>query len=130
MRSSAEPDQIERSARSKSESSNRTPTSTSQSIITEMLQRLNNKTVRGPTFIVSVPDIHRVQYAEGKKVACVEIEGGFSPDNKVNWLIYSETLRGWERPHDDVEMSKAKREAILANISKSLDVLAMPHQVV
>jgi hypothetical protein len=95
-----------------------------------MLQRLNNKTVRGPAFIVSVPDIHRVQYTEGEKVACVEIEGGAGPGNEVNWLIYAETLRGWERPHEDSEMPKFKRDEILANIGRSLDVLAMPHQIV
>lgn len=101
-----------------------------QPITTEMLQRLNNKTVRGPSFEVSVPDIHRVRYTEGEKVACVEIEGGAGPGNQVNWLIYAETLRGWEHPHEDAEMPKVKRDEILANISKSLDLLAMPHQVV
>ena|SRR5213595_420507 len=99
-------------------------------ITTEMLQRLNNSTVRGPTFVVFVPDIHRVQYTEGEKVACVEIEGGAGSGNEVNWLIYSETLRGWERPHEDAEMPKVKRQEILTNISESLDLLAMPHQVV
>lgn len=101
-----------------------------QPTTTKMLQRLNNKTVRGPAFIVSVPDIHRVQYTEGEKVACVEIEGSAGPGNQVNWLIYAETLRGWERPHEDVEMPKVKHDEILADISRSLELLAMPHKVV
>jgi hypothetical protein len=96
----------------------------------KMLQRLNNKTVRGRAFIVSVPDIHHVEYKEAEKVACVEIEGGMGHDKQVNWIIYSETLRGWEPPHADSEMGKPKREEILANISKSFDVLAMPHRIV
>jgi hypothetical protein len=94
-----------------------------------MLQQLDNKTVRGPSFVVSVPDIHQARYAEGEKVACVEIEGGPGPGNEINWLIYSETLLGWEHPHEDVEMATSKREEILTNISKSLDLLAMPHRV-
>jgi hypothetical protein len=95
-----------------------------------MLERLNNKTVRGPTFIVIVPDIHRLQYMEGEKVAFIEIEGGTGAGSQINWLIYSETLRGWERPHEDTEMLGPKRKEILANISKSLDLLAMPHEFV
>lgn len=95
-----------------------------------MLQRLNNKTIRGPSFTVSVPDIHRVCYSEGDKVAFVEIEAGGSPGKQSNWLIYSDTLRCWEHPHEDAEMQRGKREEILANISKSLDLLAMPHELV
>ena len=79
---------------------------------------------------MSVPDIHQVRYTEGEKVACVETEGGTELAGGVTWLIYSETLRGWEHPHEDAEMPKLKREEILANISKSLDLLAMPHQIV
>jgi len=95
-----------------------------------MLQRLNNKTVVGPTFVVSVPDIHRVRYTEGERVAQVEIEGGAGPNSQVDWLIYSETLCAWESPHGNTEMPLAKRDEILLNISKSLDLLAMPHKVV
>lgn len=101
-----------------------------QLITTEMLFRLNNKTVHGPNFVVFVPDIHRVQYTEGEKVACAEIEGGFGPDNQVNWMIYAETLRGWNHPHEDEDMVSGKRQEILANISKSFDLLGMLHRVV
>jgi hypothetical protein len=66
----------------------RTRMSIDQLTTTKMLQRLDNKTVRGPSFTVSVPDIHRVRYTEGEKVAYVEIEGGAGPGNEINWLIY------------------------------------------
>ena len=100
------------------------------STTTEMLQRINNKMVRGPTFVVSVLDIHRVHYEEGEKVACVEIEGGAGSDNQVNWVIYSETLRGWEPPDLEMEMQEVKRQEILTNVSKSFDLLDMPHNIV
>lgn len=99
-------------------------------ITTEMLTRLDNKTVRGPNFLVSVPDIHHVVYAEGEKVAHVEIEGGAERGAPINWVIYSETLTGWRRPHIGVVMSESERTQILANISKSLDLLAMPNRIV
>ena len=95
-----------------------------------MFQRLDNKTIRGPNFVLSVPDIHRAVYTEGEMVASVEIEGGMGPDNQVNWLVYSETLRGWQEPHADIDMAEAKRQEVLKTVSASLDLLAMPHKVV
>jgi hypothetical protein len=96
-----------------------------------MLRRLNNKTVCGAASVVFVPHhIHHIRYTEGEKVACVEMEGGNGPDNQVNWLIYSRTLRGWEHPSENEEMPELKRQEILGNLSKSLDLLAMPHQIV
>jgi hypothetical protein len=94
-----------------------------------MLHRVSNKIVRGPTFVVSIPDIHRVEYTEDEKVAIVEIEGGLGPGNQVNWSVYAETLRGWEPPHENIEMSRAKWEEILSHISKSLELLEMAHQI-
>ncbi len=43
-------------------------------ITTEMLQRLNNKQVRGEGFTVSVLDTHRVQYVEAGRAALIEID--------------------------------------------------------
>lgn len=107
-----------------------THSSIDQSIITKMLQRLDNKTVCGSNFEVHIPNIHWGEYTEGEMIARVEIEGGVGPDGEINWLIYAETLRGWERPHESSEMSKAKRKEILSNISLSFDLLSMPHEIV
>lgn len=93
-----------------------------------MLQRITNKLVRGPNFSVSVPDIHRVQYAEDAHTAFVEIEGGLGEEGQVNWLVYTETLHGWESPHQTDEMPSEKRAEILARIDESLNLLQMPHR--
>jgi hypothetical protein len=95
-----------------------------------MLKRVNNKTVQGANFIVSVPDIHRVRYAEGDKVAFIEIEGGMDAAGRVDWVVYASTLRGWEAPHQDVSISTSEQDAILSNISKCLSLLDMPHKIV
>ncbi|WP_408629687.1 Imm74 family immunity protein [Anaeromyxobacter oryzisoli] len=97
---------------------------------TDMLVRVNNKTVRGPAFVVSVPNVHRVLYEEGGRTASVEIEGGLGPNGEVNWLVYATTLVGWDPPHADLEMSVSKREEIIRSISRSLELLGMPHQVI
>ena len=93
----------------------------------KMLKRIDNKTVRGSSFVVSVPDIHRVIYTEGEKVASVGIEGGMCVGGRVEWVVYSKTLQGWEQPHHYDEMTPSKREEILADVSKSLALLEMPH---
>lgn len=95
-----------------------------------MLVRVDNKTVRGLTFLVRVPTIHHVKYEEGDRTASVEIEGGLGKDGEVNWLLYSETLRGWDAPHEAEDMPMSKRQQILDDISKSMDLLGMPHEIV
>lgn len=105
------------------------PTYLSQPTITDMLQRVSNKEVRGLNFMVFVPNIHQVRYTENGRVATVEIEGGIGKDGEVNWLVYRETLRGWGPPHEMDEMSSEKRGEILSRISESLTMLEMPHEL-
>ena len=95
-----------------------------------MLRKVSNKEVRGPSFSISVPDIHRVLYSEGAKVASVGIEGGTNSKGEVNWLVYSQTLRAWEAPHQMDEMSPKKRAEILDHISQAMNLLEMPHEIV
>lgn len=94
-----------------------------------MLHRVTNKLVEGPGFSVSVPDIHRVQYKDGTRTAYVEIEGGMGEDGRINWIVYSTTLRGWEEPHHFDELRFEEKKEILNRISESLNILQMPHQV-
>ena len=95
-----------------------------------MLQKINNKSVRGTYFTVTVTDIHKVEYAEGGKIAVIEIEGGMSEPKQVDWLIYAQTFRGWLPPHESEEIGDDKRKQILANVSNSLSILEMPHKIV
>lgn len=95
-----------------------------------MLNRISNKEVRGPGFSVFVPNIHQIKYKQGDRVALVEIEGGMGEGNQVNWVVYRETLKGWEPPHALDEMTSAKRAIIFENISDSLVLLEMPHRFV
>jgi hypothetical protein len=95
-----------------------------------MLNRIDNRRVRGPGFTVTVSGIHHVEYSEEDKTAVVEIEGGRGTSQEVNWLVYSETLRGWEPPHQEEVMQPLKRAWVLSKISESLDLLEMPHRIV
>ncbi|HEX4997175.1 MAG TPA: Imm74 family immunity protein [Terriglobia bacterium] len=95
-----------------------------------MLTRINNKQVRGENFTVSIIGIHRVKYSEDQRVAFLEIEGGTGPNNEIDWVIYSETLKGWEAPHDNEELPRRERDRLITNISKSLELLGMPHRIV
>jgi hypothetical protein len=97
---------------------------------TSLLVRIDNKTVRGPGLIVRIPDIHHAIYDEAGSTASVEIEGGLDPDGEVNWLVYDKTLVGWDPPNARLEMPVSKRSEILEVISRSLDLLGMPHQIV
>jgi len=94
------------------------------------LIKVNNREVRGRSFTVWVPNIRQVFYREGDKVAKLEIEGGMPPSGRVEWLVYSQTLRGWEPPHEADEMSPEKYKEILRYIGESMDVLGMRHKVV
>jgi len=95
-----------------------------------MLQKINNKSVRGPNFTVTVPDVHKVEYAEGGKVAVVEIEGGMTEPGQVDWLVYAQTFHRWLPPHELEEIDGEKRRQILQNVSQALSILGTPHKVV
>jgi hypothetical protein len=95
-----------------------------------MLQKISNKSVRGPGFTVTVPDIHKVEYTEAGKVAVIEIEGGTSKPGQVDWLVYAQTFRGWLPPHESEDIGNEKRRQILENVGKSLSALGMPHRIV
>ncbi len=95
-----------------------------------MLQKITNKSVRGPNFTVTVPDIHKVEYAEGGKVATVEIEGGMTTPGQVDWLVYAQTFHGWLPPHDSEEINGEKQRQILQDVSQALSILGMPHKMI
>jgi len=101
-----------------------------QLIIIDMIYRVSNKEAKGSSFTVLVPNIHQIRYVEGNRVAIVEIEGREDPHEQVDWLIYQETLQGWEPPYEMDELSPVKRAEILSRISESLHVLEMPHELV
>jgi hypothetical protein len=100
------------------------------STITERLQKVSNKEVRGRGFSVLVPSPHEVLFRQDDHVAVVEIEGGVGSNGKVNWLLYAETLRGWEHPHAQECMSAGQSMDIIRKIMISMDMLSMPHEVV
>jgi hypothetical protein len=100
------------------------------SALLKMLTKLSNKSVAGTGFRVSVPDVHRVLYFEGEKKMTVEIEGGTDAFAQVDWLVYAQTLRAWDPPHEMDAISGEKWEQILARISESLDVIGMRHTII
>lgn len=95
-----------------------------------MYQILNNKSVKGPDFVVTVRGIHNVDYVESGKTATIEIEGGTPEPGQIEWLIYAQTLRSWASPHDSERLDTAKRNEILENVRKSLSMLAMPSKII
>ena len=95
-----------------------------------MLQKINNKSVRGQYFTITVPDVHRVEYTEAGRVATVEIEGGMSEPGRVDWLVYVRTFTGWLPPHEAEAINAEKRRQILENMSQALETLGMPHKMV
>jgi hypothetical protein len=94
-----------------------------------MFQVVSNKEVRGVGFSVLVPNIHQAVYSEADHVATVEIEGGTDEKGQVNWLIYRDTFSGWLSPYTLDSISEKQRDDIISNISKSLSLLNMPHQI-
>ena len=60
-----------------------------QYITTKTIKRIDNKTVAGNGFQITVPDIHRVIYTDTNCTVEIEIEGGMS-DGKIDWIIYDE----------------------------------------
>src|SRR5262249_36334166 len=95
-----------------------------------MLQIINNHSVRGQYFTVTVPDIHKVEYTEAGKLAIIGIEGEKNKPGQVDWVVYVRTFSGWLSPHEFEEISADKRKQILDNVSQALSLLGMPHQMV
>ncbi len=95
-----------------------------------MLRKLDNKTVQGNGFTVTVPTIHEVRYTAGEKTLTVEIEGGTGQNDQVEWDVYSDTMRGWLPPHHLDRFTYEDKQRVLRNISESLRVLGMKHQIV
>jgi hypothetical protein len=58
----------------------------------------------------------------------VEIEGGLSGDT-VDWLVYSETLSGWNIQGGFEPMPDNEKAIVLRRISESLLLLNMPHRL-
>lgn len=91
---------------------------------------MNNHTVRDSSgFIVSVRDIHFVDYTEGVRTCTVEIEGGVENDNEQEWHIYSSSLTGWKDTQDN-PMSMPMMKEILQRISSALVALGMRNRIV
>ena len=93
------------------------------------MKKLDNKTVQGDGFCIFVPDIHTVVYSEEGRTARIEIEGGMS-GNTVDWSVYPETMSGWHVEGGHKAMDVSDKDTILRRISKGLDILEMPHQIV
>lgn len=91
------------------------------------MKKIDNKTIKGDGFTITVPDIHHVSYVQGATMATVEIEGG-SEDGQIVWLIYSATLTGSNGPNAD--FVDIHRQEIIDRISKALALLTMPHRVI
>jgi len=94
-----------------------------------MLRKLDNKTVKGHGFTITLPTIHEIRYSEGNKTLTVEIEGGTNEKGNVEWDIYSTTMRGWLPPHQLEPLSYEDKQRILRNISDSLILLGMKHRI-
>ncbi|MDD2744468.1 MAG: hypothetical protein PHV02_19580 [Rhodocyclaceae bacterium] len=90
------------------------------------MQKIDNKTVEGDGFVITVPDIHHVRYRQGAIVAEMEIEGG-SDGSEIDWLIYTTTLKSANEMHSDF-VYKHQQE-IIDRISEALTLLAMPHRI-
>lgn len=96
-----------------------------------MLKRINNKTIQSSEgYTVTVQSIHKVEYSDGDRVAALEIEGGMSKSGEVDWLVYKDTLKDWETPYDFDEIDDQNRQEILSRVSRCLNLLDMPHQIV
>jgi hypothetical protein len=77
----------------------------------------------------TVQSIHQVVYREDEKELTVEIEGG-ADGGDVDWLVHGETVTGWQPPHEQVPLTLEKKQEMMKNISKSLDLLGMKHMIV
>lgn len=95
-----------------------------------MLKKVDNKIVQGHGFTITLPTIHEIKYTEGDKTLTVEIEGGQNEKGEIEWDIYSSTMRGWLPPHQLEPFSYEDKQRILRNISDSLTLLGMKHQMV
>jgi len=95
-----------------------------------MLRRINNKSVGGQDFTVTVVNVHQVQYSQDGKTAILEIEGESSKSGHIDWVVYAQTLKGWLPPHESEELSDTQRTHIVDKIGESLFLLEMPNKII
>ena len=93
-----------------------------------MLRQVNNKTVEGAGFLVTIPNIHEIRYVEHDRELSIEIEGGVR-GGSVHWYIYSSTLKNWLPPHNQHALTDGDRKRVLANISDSLRLLGLDFEI-
>lgn len=95
-----------------------------------MLHKISNKAVQGPDFTVLVSDVHEVIYEDAEGSYTVEIEGGNMGGRRyADWLIYGETLMCKAGMNPTV-LTQQKRRKILKDMSDSLTVLGMAHEII
>lgn len=96
-----------------------------------MFERINNKTARSSQgFEVHIPNIHGVIYSEGTKTLTIEIEGGAVKNGKVQWLIYSDSLHGWNPPYELEHFTFSDKQRVLQNVIQALKILEMEYEIV
>ena len=97
----------------------------------DRLKKISNKSVAGPDFVIMVPNVHELHYAEKEQVYKVEIEGGTTNEQgHVEWLVYGDSLTVIYPPHQCDSFSWEEKQRMLKNISDSLTLLNMPHEIV
>jgi hypothetical protein len=95
-----------------------------------MLRKIDNKTIESSEgYTVRYIDIHYLEYSEGSKTATVEIEGGVNESGDVDWLLYRNSLKGWNAPFDEIIMTEDQHNTIIERISECLKMLGMKHKV-
>jgi hypothetical protein len=95
-----------------------------------LMHVVNNKSVEGDGFRVTVTDIHTVIYHETDRTVTVEIEGGQGSGGKVEWDVYSSTLSDWRIVGRSQPITSDDRSRILSRVSGALSLLEMLHRVV
>ncbi len=88
------------------------------------LRKTSNSSVQGKGFTVSIPGIHEIIYREKGLTYKVEIEGGAK-----YWLVYGDSLTITEPPHTLDTFSRSEMRRILTNISESMKLLGMKHEI-
>ena len=51
------------------------------------------------------------------RVAIVQGEMFFPEDNKLGFVVYSDTIRFWEKPHESIPISNTEKQLILNDIA-------------
>ncbi len=96
---------------------------------TEMLHRIDDHTVDGPGYRVSLPDAHVVIYATEGRTAHLQIESGAARDGQVDWRLHAESLTDWDPPDGGPVMSEAERQQILLRIGRALKTLGIHYKM-